>query len=117
MMTDTETKAMTLSHPTFSPEFVEFLTNSSLDDIHQAYSDSYKEWFGIRPRWVMCTTREGWAEEFVLLGAMIRAEEDRAREEDEYIEWMSRPENQPLVVAEPEPLAYEHLMTAAQLEF
>ena len=60
--------ALTVTHESFTPEFVQWLKNADLDDLYQEYSDAYKEIHGIRPRWCSNNTRDEFARDFISLG-------------------------------------------------
>lgn len=74
-----------LARATFDASFVTFLSEAPMEEIEDAYCESYKDAHGIKARWIYgCGyTREEFADMFVSLGEDIKAENAR---EDMYQE-------------------------------
>lgn len=72
-----------LSRPSFDAGFVAWLATAPMDDIEGAYSDSHKDAYGFRARWVHAAglTRQEFAGMFESLGYALMTEEEQEAED------------------------------------
>jgi hypothetical protein len=111
---------LTVTDPSFSPGFAEWLATADLDEIAGEFSDAYKEANGFRPRHYNfdAMTRNDFAKEFIWLGEQMKREAEFERQEqewqDKYGPAETRMEN---FRADPRPLAYEAMVPNALMDF